>query len=76
MVNESLISIWKNLVCNNTQNFRLKMQIHDSIFGQVRIGHEHLVLEAEKLMRVKIIVHGKELTIPNDIESGKVYWKS
>lgn len=75
MVNKSLVQIWRQLVIGNTHNFRIKAQIHDSIFGQVRIGQEHLVEEAEKLMRVKIIVHGRTLEIPNDIEGGKKYWK-
>ena len=75
MVNKSFVQIWRELMCNNTHNFRLKAQVHDSIFGQNRIGFRHLVEEAELMMRVKVIVHGKELTIPNDIDAGKIYWK-
>ena len=54
---------------------RLKAQIHDSIFGQYKIGCEEVVYQAEKLMRVAITVHGKELLIPNDIELNKEFWK-
>ena len=75
LVNKSLIEIWRELALPLGNNLRLKAQIHDSIFGQYRIGHEDVVHEAEKLMRVKIIVHEKELLIPNDIELNKEFWK-
>lgn len=75
MVNKSLIDIWKTLSLPLGSNIRLKAQIHDSIFGQYRIGFEDEVRKAEELMRVKVIVHGKELCIPNDIEFNGRYWK-
>ena len=75
LVNKSLIDIWRELALPLGNNLRLKAQIHDSIFGQYRIGHEEVVHQAEKLMRVKITVHGKELLIPNDIEMNKEFWK-
>ncbi|MGL4485291.1 MAG: DNA polymerase, partial [Anaerovoracaceae bacterium] len=75
LVNKSLIEIWRTLALPLGSHLRLKAQIHDSIFGQYRIGHEHIVHEAEKLMRVKVTVRGKELSIPNDIELGKEFWK-
>lgn len=45
---------------------RMKAMIHDSIFGQVRIGHEHIVTEIEKIMHVPVTVHGRVLDIPGD----------
>ena len=75
LVNKSLIDIWRDLALPIGNHLRLKAQIHDSIFGQYRIGHEEVVHQAERLMRVKITVHGKELMIPNDIEMNKEFWK-
>ena len=75
LVNKSLIDIWRELALPLGNKLRLKAQIHDSIFGQYKIGCEEVVHQAEKLMRVPITVHGKELLIPNDIELDKEFWK-
>ena len=75
LVNKSLIDIWRELALPLGNKLRLKAQIHDSIFGQYKIGCEDVVYQAEKLMRVKITVHGKELLIPNDVELNKEFWK-
>ena len=75
LVNKSLIAIWRELALPLGNKLRLKAQIHDSIFGQYRIGCEDVVHQAEKLMRVPITIHGKELLIPNDIELNKEFWK-
>ena len=75
LVNKSLIDIWRELALPLGNKLRLKAQIHDSIFGQYKIGYEEVVHQAEKLMRVPITVHGKELLIPNDIELNKEFWK-
>jgi hypothetical protein len=77
MVNKSFIDIWRELALPLGSQLRLKAQIHDSIFGQYRIGEagEQAVRDAEKLMRVKLTIHGKELLIPNDIEMNKEFWK-
>ena len=72
MVNVSFIDIWRTM---QSENFQLKAQIHDSIFFQYRIGMEELIWEAEEKMRVKVIVHDKELVIPNDATYGKEFWK-
>lgn len=58
----------------NADNFRLKAQIHDSIFFQYKEGLDELVEKAEGMLRTKIIVHGKELSIPNDATYGKSFW--
>ena len=75
LVNKSLVDIWRELALPLGNKLRLKAQIHDSIFGQYKIGCEEVVHQAEKLMRVSITVHGKELLIPNDIELNKEFWK-
>lgn len=43
----------------NAKNIRFKAQIHDSILGQVRAGHEHLVMEFRQLLQQKINVKDK-----------------
>ena len=55
-------------------NFKLKAQIHDSVFFQYRIGHEHLVHEANDMLMGEITVHGKTLLIPNDATYGQRVW--
>ena len=75
LVNKSLIDIWRKLALPLGNKLRLKAQIHDSIFGQYKIGCEDVVYQAEKLMRVPITIHGKELLIPNDVELNKEFWK-
>lgn len=49
---------WK-VRAKNPQNFRLKAQIHDSILGQVRAGHEHLVMELREILQRKVNVRDK-----------------
>jgi DNA polymerase I-like protein with 3'-5' exonuclease and polymerase domains len=58
----------------SSDSFRLKAQIHDSIFFQYREGREDLVDKAEKMLRTEIVVHGKKLVIPNDATYGKTFW--
>ena len=55
-------------------NFKLKAQIHDSVFFQYRIGHEHLVHEANDMLMGTVVVHGKTLLIPNDATFGSPVW--
>lgn len=58
----------------DAETFRLKAQIHDSIFFQYKAGREDLVDKAERMLRTKIVVHGKDLVIPNDAQSGGFFW--
>jgi hypothetical protein len=43
----------------NARNIRLKAQIHDSILGQVRVGHEHLIMDFRQILQRKINVTDK-----------------
>lgn len=49
LINESFKEIYWRVQHRNPRDFRLKAQIHDSIFGQNRIGRRDLVAEAYKL---------------------------
>ena len=58
------------------QNLRVLMQIHDSIFGQVRIGHEYLIQEIADRMQISITLtscDGKQRTyvVPSAVKAGK-----
>jgi len=69
IINDGLKDIFWKVQVPNYRDFRLKAQIHDSIFGQNRIGRRDLVWRARELMirptPVKDI-HGIEriMTIP------------
>lgn len=50
---------WK-VVMKNSINIRLKAQIHDSILGRVRAGHEYLVMDFRKILQRQVIVKDKD----------------
>lgn len=50
IVNNGFKKVFWEVQYKNSKDFRLKAQIHDSVFGQVRVGKEQLVREAAKLM--------------------------
>lgn len=50
---------WK-VVMKNPLNIRLKAQIHDSILGRVRAGHEHLVMDFRKILQRQVQVKDKD----------------
>ena len=72
LVNQSFRKIWD---IHQGVNLRLKAQIHDSIFFQIREGHEYLIPEIDKLMVVPITYKGKTMSIPNDFSKPKRTWK-
>lgn len=57
IVNEAFQEIYWKVQAKNPKNFRLKAQVHDSILGQVRLGHRHLIKEAALLC-----IRPKEIT--------------
>ena len=74
LVNKSYYKTFKLQMNKYPGLLRLKAQIHDSLFGQYKIGHEYIVKEIEELMSVPVKVHGNLLTIPSDSTYGKKYW--
>lgn len=63
ILNEGLKKGYWQIRVPHHKNFRIKAQIHDSILGQVRAGHEHLVMEFRKILQQKVTVKDKDGTI-------------
>ncbi|SRR5258706_9596840 len=49
IINEGFKDLFWNIQVQNPKDFRLKAQIHDSIFLQIRFGRENLIEEARKV---------------------------
>lgn len=77
LVNEAVWDVWWNLQMNKYWGkYYMKAQIHDSIFGQIRVGHEYIAQEIGDIMSGKtVVVHGRTLRIPNEPKYGKKTWK-
>lgn len=78
IINKEEWSIYQELVIPSNGEFRLKAQIHDSIFAQARIDKlEHYAKRMYEIMtRQKIRVHGRTMLLPVDIKIGTDggYW--
>lgn len=72
VLNLGFSRIYNDIVLTSKGEFRLKAQIHDSIFGQWPIGQaaKYAPLVLEK-MHNPIIVHGREMIIPVDLKYGQ-----
>lgn len=75
LVDRGYFRIWYEL--DNPKTFRVKGQIHDSVFFQVHKDHLHLIQRAKEIYDETsvITVHGKRLFIPSDISGPKTHWK-
>lgn len=75
LVDKGYFRIWYEL--DNPKTFRVKAQIHDSVFFQVHKDHLHLVKRAKQIYdeTSSIIVHGKKLFIPSTVDGPKTHWK-
>ena len=63
--------IYSELVLPGNGNIRLKAQIHDSCFGQIRLGMRgYYGPRILACMDNPVIVHGRRLSIPVDIKFG------
>lgn len=76
LVNQAFYEVWKMQFFGKYAGlFRIKAQIHDSIFFQYKEGHEDIVDEVSRIMYSKnCILHGRTMNIPNDPKSGGKYW--
>lgn len=79
VINEAYKDIFWKVIKPNHTNIRLKGQIHDSIFGAVRIGHRHLVEQARSICVRKVPVkdvHGitRVMEIPFSAKFGAKNW--
>src|SRR5690606_10774052 len=77
IVNKGFWRVYKTLVVEpkaplKLGDYRLKAQIHDSILDQFREEHKEVVIQRKvECMHNPVVVHGRTLTIPVDIKTGK-----
>jgi DNA polymerase I-like protein with 3'-5' exonuclease and polymerase domains len=63
--------IYNELVIPYGSDIRIKAQIHDSVFGQIRLGtREYFGPKILACMDNPVVVHGRTLRIPVDIKFG------
>ena len=63
--------VYHELVIPGNGNIRIKAQIHDSIFGQIRLGmREYYAPRILSCMDNPVVIHGRTLRIPVDIKFG------
>lgn len=75
LVNKAFYAAFKYQLATGSKLFRIKAQIHDSIFFQYRPTAEKEVIEKiSSLMRIPVQVHGRTLVIPNDPKYGAACW--
>ncbi|MGE4259195.1 MAG: DNA polymerase [Candidatus Babeliales bacterium] len=71
ILNMGMKRVYRDMVLPFGGDFRLKAQIHDSLFGQWRIGMaEKFAPMLLERMRNPVMVHGRELIIPVDVKTG------
>lgn len=73
ILNRGFHKAWRDIQLPNHQNYRLKAQIHDSVFGQVRKGHKHLLDQTVEILRIPVQVMGSDgktrtMIIPPDLK--------
>lgn len=62
---------------NEPNILRIKTQIHDSLFGQVKEEYAaDLLPKLAKLIEARQVIHGREMTISVDIEASTTTWKA
>lgn len=79
-MNKGLIKVYNWIMKEDLhKDLQLFAQIHDSVFGQVRIGHRHLVKELVTLMTNPIDVTDclgvtRTMVVPMDFKFYGTYW--
>lgn len=72
ILNKGFLRVYHELVVPGNGDIRLKAQIHDSIFGQIRLGmREYYAPRILSCMDNPVVIHGRTLRIPVDIKFGK-----
>ena len=76
ILNRGFRRVYRELVLPGKGDIRIKAQIHDSIFGQVRIGmRDYYAPRILECMDNPIEVHGRTLKIPVDLNFGQNWGK-
>lgn len=72
ILNKGFWRVYKDLVIPSDGDFRIKAQIHDSIFGQWKIERrDEFAARLADCMYNPVEVHGRTLVIPIDIKYGQ-----
>lgn len=72
ILNKGFVRAYNDIVIPSGGDFRIKAQIHDSIFGQWRIERrDEFAARLAECMYNPTIVHGRTLVIPIDIKYGQ-----
>lgn len=79
IINRGFVRVFREVQLPNWKDFRLKAQIHDSVFFQYRSGRLDLALKARELLEETIPVkdvRGKvrNMKIPVALKAEAVYW--
>lgn len=71
VLNKGYMRVYKDLVIPGKGDIRMKAQIHDSIFGQWRIGMaDYYAPRILECMDNPVVVHGRTMRIPVDLKYG------
>ena len=78
-LNRAFKTVFYEILPGHYLNFRLKMQIHDEIVGQYRIGHEYISGLVAEAMVFPVPVTDpfgitRELTVPVAVNKGAIRW--
>lgn len=79
IINRGFVKTFNEIQIPHWKDFRLKAQIHDSIFFQYRIGRLDLALKARELIEQTIPVKDvkgttRDMRIPVDLKAEATYW--
>ena len=78
-LNKAYLRVFTEIALKHPRDFKLMAQIHDSIFFQYRIGHEHLAHKVKELMEIPVTIKDikgieRTFTVPAALKCGKTYW--
>lgn len=78
-LNEAWMDVFYKVALPHAANFRLYAQIHDSILGAYRAGHEYLAAKVKKCMEIPVTVRDfsgveRTFTVPAALKIGKAFY--
>lgn len=79
VLNKAWMRVFYEVALPNPRDFKLGAQIHDSIFGQYRIGREDLAHKVKSLMEIPVVITDiagikREFTVPAALKLGGTKW--
>ena len=77
VLDKAFMQVFYKIALPHFDTFKLGAQIHDSIFGQCKVGYEHHAEEVRKLMEIPVTVKAydgvtRTFTVPAAVKNGKV----